>query len=151
MGMDVHGVKSNEYFRNNVWWWRPLAQYVCEVAPEITSNCQYWQTNDGDGLTEEESIALADALQAEVDAGRTAEYQAKHEAHLESIPRESCEICDGTGFRKQPPQVGAGDRLCNGCNGEGERESFATHYPFSVDNVVEFIGFLRKCGGFQIF
>lgn len=32
MGMDLYGKKPlnpvGEYFRNNVWWWRPLAVFV---------------------------------------------------------------------------------------------------------------------------
>ena len=38
MGMDVIGLKptskEGEYFRNNVWWWGPLADYCMEVAPD---------------------------------------------------------------------------------------------------------------------
>jgi hypothetical protein len=34
MGMDVYG-ESGNYFRNNVWWWRPLANYCQAIAPHI--------------------------------------------------------------------------------------------------------------------
>ena len=41
MGFDLSGLnpknETGEYFRNNVWWWRPLAQYVLDetkVIPE---------------------------------------------------------------------------------------------------------------------
>jgi hypothetical protein len=38
MGMDVRGeqpiTEEGKYLCNNVWWWRPLAPYVCEIAPE---------------------------------------------------------------------------------------------------------------------
>ena len=82
MGMDVYGKrasdKSGEYFRNNVWWWRPLQNYVRDVAPEITNNCEHWSTNDGDGLNEEQSIALADKLQVEIDSGNCEDYAIKH-------------------------------------------------------------------------
>jgi hypothetical protein len=29
---------------------RALANYVCEVAPEIAGHCEYWQTNEGDRI-----------------------------------------------------------------------------------------------------
>jgi hypothetical protein len=36
MGMDVYGkaptVEEGKYFRNNLWWWRPLWTYVEEVV-----------------------------------------------------------------------------------------------------------------------
>ncbi len=65
MGMDVFGTapttERGEYFRNNVWWWRPLWNYCIEVAPELTSevNGEY---NNGDGLNAEGAIALSNIL-----------------------------------------------------------------------------------------
>ena len=54
MGMDVYGKQptadEGKYFRNNAWWWRPLADYCVEVAPAITAACTHWQSNDADGL-----------------------------------------------------------------------------------------------------
>lgn len=158
MGMDVIGKKptapEGEYFRNNVWWWRPLADYVREVAPEITSECRYWDSNDGDGLDAAGSVALADRLQAEIDAGRTAKYARVYESNLERMPNEPCRVCAGTGTRKPVPEVGAGDLAtgmrCNGCEATGYVRPWETHYPFSVENVTEFVTFLRSCGGFEI-
>ena len=35
MGMDVYGIAPEkewgEYFRSNVWWWRPLWDYTAEI------------------------------------------------------------------------------------------------------------------------
>ena len=78
MGMDVYGKNPSseigKYFRNNVWWWRPLAEYAIKTAPEICAPCKYWGSNDGDGLDAAGAVALADALQAEVNANRTEAY-----------------------------------------------------------------------------
>ncbi|TGT76745.1 MULTISPECIES: hypothetical protein [unclassified Mesorhizobium] len=159
MGMDVIGKaatsEAGEYFRNNVWWWRPLADYACEVASEITSACEYWQSNDGDGLDAAASVALADRLQAEIDAGRTAAYAKIHTSKLEQMPNVPCRICAGTGTRLPVPHCGAGDPKaggirCNGCEGSGYVRPFDTNYPFSVENVQAFVAFLRACGGFEI-
>lgn len=152
--MDVYGKapvsETGKYFRNNVWWWRPLAEYCCSVAPEITAKCAYWQSNDGDGLGERASLKLADRLQAEIDSGRTAAFAAIREAEQHRLPDDPCQICAGTGLRLPPPACGAGDQPCNGCNGTGRVRPWETAYPFSVENVQEFIAFLRECGGFEI-
>jgi hypothetical protein len=78
MGMDVFGRKptnkQGEYFRNSIWGWHPLASYVCVVAPEFADHCENWHTNDGDGLNAEDSAALADKLQQEIDSGRTERF-----------------------------------------------------------------------------
>ena len=82
MGMDIHARnptgERGAYFRNNVWWWRPLADYCITVAPDIC---------------------------APVDAGRTAAYAAF------AYP--------------------------------GDPHLF-------VENVTDFVAFLRKSGGFEV-
>src|SRR5262249_57999092 len=97
MGMDVIGQKptsaEGEYFGNNVWWWRPLAEYWTKVAPEIASRCAGWQYNDGDGLNDSDSAALADALQAEINSGRCEPYARIRKSELEMLPNEICEVC----------------------------------------------------------
>jgi hypothetical protein len=153
MGMDVYG-ESGAYFRSNVWWWRPLADYVIKVAPDIAGQCHYWQSNDGDGLGKADSLRLADSLQAEIDAGRTARYETIYRSEREKLPNEPCWLCEGTGTRKPPPQRGAGDPRtdgpCNCCDATGYTRPQSTEYPFSVDNVRRFVDFLRGCGGFRI-
>ena len=160
MGMDVYGVKptteQGKYFRNSVWSWRPLAIYIKFVAPpELYDKCENWQSNDADGLDADDSQKLADLLQAELDGGGAAKYALTYQSGLEQLPNEVCELCEGTGTRKPPPMRGAGDPKkggikCNACHGEGYRESWAKMYPFDVENVQEFVTFLRGCGGFKI-
>lgn len=159
MGMDVYGKKpvseTGKYFRNNVWWWRPLADYCCEVAPKITANCKYWQSNDGDGLNAQDSASLADLLQIEIETGATLIYEKRYISTQEATPNEECFICEATGTRNPPPIGGAGNPKtngirCNGCEGTGFVRPYSTQYPFSVENVERFVAFLRDCGGFEI-
>jgi hypothetical protein len=159
MGMDVYGKaprsEQGKYFRNNVWWWRPLADYCCEVAPEITSACQYWQSNDGDGLDDDDALALANALQDEVNSNRAHAYELRRQSEIEMMPNEPCWLCEGTGTRKPAPHWGAGDvKLggikCNGCQGSGYVRPPEDNDRSSVENIIAFIAFLRDCGGFQI-
>jgi hypothetical protein len=159
MGMDVYGKapssETGKYFRNNVWWWRPLADYIIRTAPRIAAKCPYWHSNDGAGLSAKDSIALADILQAEIDSGRCDAFAKIRDAELAAIPNEVCRLCDGTGVRKPIPEVGAGDLKrgglkCNACEGTGSVRPSTTYYPFDVDNVRQFIAFLRESGGFEI-
>jgi hypothetical protein len=159
MGMDVFGnnpvSEQGEYFRANVWWWSPLANYCREVAPEITARCRYWQTNDGDGLNAADTLALAEILQREIKSGHTATYARMHEAEQELTPNKPCELCEGTGIRNPAPLPGAGHPhnggvKCNGCDGNGVVRPFSTNYPFSAEFVERFVAFLRECGGFRI-
>lgn len=159
MGMDVYGKKptteEGKYFRNNVWWWRPLADYVCDVAPEIAAGCKHWHSNDGDGLDAEASIRLADVLDKEIAEGRTLSYEKRDASKKAMMPNVRCDLCEGTGTRMPIPQRGAGDPKngglkCNACHGTGHVRPWDAEYPFSVENVKEFVAFLRGCGGFEI-
>jgi len=154
MGMDVYGKKPSsskgEYFRNNVWWWRPLWQYCEHVAPELTDKVQHAGSNDGDGLGARDSKKLAKLLKVAIESGDTQKYEAEYKVKLASLPQENCDICGATGKRAVPPTVGPGDQECNGCGGKGTRAPWAASYPFSKENVVEFCVFLEECGGFSI-
>jgi hypothetical protein len=159
MGMDVFGknpqAPEGEYFRATVWFWHPLADYVCSIAPEQCRKCMDWHTNDGDGLDESDSIQLAEKLQAELDAGRTESYARLYNSKQTMMPKEPCEICEGTGTRRPVPNSGAGNpknggTRCNGCDGAGFREPWDCNYPFSVEVVQEFTAFLQTSGGFSI-
>jgi hypothetical protein len=173
MGMDVYGKnptnENGEYFRNNVWWWRPLWDYCCQVGDSVITDelAESGQYNDGAGLDAENALALAEILRDEILSGRTAEHERAHREYLASLPREACDLCDSTGIRTdsigeemgQPtkelsPEVqiltGRTHGWCNGCDGIGTRESFGMSYPFSEANVREFVEFLESSGGFSI-
>jgi hypothetical protein len=175
MGMDVCGRKPKSkkggYFRNTLWWWRPLAKYCTEIAPEITARCTGWQYNDGDGLNDCDSVALAEVLQEEINSGRCEAYAKIRTAEIEALPNEICECCDGAGVLSEqwikgakkfaddnhdlseilgpPPDFKVGDQ-CHRCEGTGTRRPWACEYSFAVENVQEFVTFLRSCGGFSI-
>jgi hypothetical protein len=167
MGMDVMGKNPTDdqgnYFRNNVWWWRPLWDYVVDVAPHLTEGVD-GHMNGGDGLAAAAAEKLAALLTAELDAGRTAEYAAAYMATIEAMPDQPCWLCGGTGIRDDATGRANGmlERLttlpdgtvrkgwCNACAGTGAERPREAHYPFSVENVVEFRDFVAASGGFEI-
>jgi DnaJ-class molecular chaperone len=153
MGFDVHGkkpTKSNgDYFRNNSWWWRPLAAYVlCYAGDQLEEKeKQYWSTNDGQEVSPESAENLGKKLLELVETGHTKEYAEQYSRTLQNIPDEKCWLCDGTGKRNDMIVQGT----CNGCGGKGVRRPMATCYPFSVENVKEFAEFCIASGGFEIY
>jgi hypothetical protein len=170
MGMDVYGTKPTsergEYFRNNVWWWRPLWDYCNYVAPDLC-NTVNGDTNDGDGLDEEGAKALSLVLKVSLSDGTCEAYQANRNREIAELPNEECNLCNKTGIRtdnigkeqgmdtKVLPDdkaimLGRDTGWCNGCDGLGWKPHFATHYPFSKENVQEFAEFLAESGGFSI-
>jgi hypothetical protein len=161
MGMDVYGNlprnKTGEYLRHSVWSWHPLADLVLDLEPEIAACCQYWHSNDGDGLQATEAELLAARLRARIANGEIAQYVTERQAYLDALPDEVCEGCQGTGTRTKPvpgdPTWKPTPGVCNYCSNEprkGYRRPFATHYSTSVADVEELCAFLESCGGFKI-
>ena len=167
MGMDVYGKEptseTGKYFRNNVWGWRPLWDYVSDIGASVISDELHraGHHNDGAGLDAAGSLHLAQLLRAELDNGRTANYAAARQAALDALPLHDCPWCNGTGVRTDVVGVRNGmlERInphtgkpgwCNGCDGKGKVNDDATSYGFSVENVEEFTVFLEHCGGFRI-
>ena len=171
MGMDVYGrapkSEKGEYFRNNVWWWHPLADFICANYGDIARHCAEWHTNSGDGLDAEQTEQLVRAIKADIASGMVAEFARRYDEHIANLPRQDCGWCDATGIRtdsvgfelgmhdKELPDeiksiVGRSYGWCNGCEGIGTTESFEASYPFDVENVQEFVEFLEHSGGFRI-
>jgi hypothetical protein len=151
MGMDVYGraptSATGEYFRNNVWWWRPLADFIiANYTGDIKRiDGVSWHTNDGEGLGKRDSLKLANLLKRDLENGKVAAFEKTYEAARKSISEEPCFSCHGTGMR-----VITNREPCFSCNGKGTTPPWSANYPFSADNVAEFERFLRDSGGFRI-
>ena len=140
------------YFRNNVWWWRPLWQFVTGVCEGILTekDIERGSFNDGHKISKTKANRIATKLYAMIDNGQVKEYEDEYKKDLASLEQVDCEICDATGKRQEPPNTGAGDTECNGCNGTGKKDDWNKSYPFSEDNVREFANFCANSGGFRI-
>lgn len=165
MGFDIYGRNGN-YFRRNVWGWRPLADYCIRMAPTIAAECTHWHTNDGDGLDGDDAAALADLLDDTVRDGRAQAYIALRDAELAALSRVPCPYCHALGVRID--EIGVTKRMrdrvirdtghprdgqtgwCNACDGHGTSPDRATHYHLVLDDIVAFATFLRTSGGFEI-
>ena len=126
------------HFRNNVWFWRPLWDYVCVVCDEVLSTADKdgGCHNSGHTISKEKADKMYELLSIELLMDGHLEEEIRYNDHMEKLPLETCKICDGLG--------------CQVCDGSGKRKAFLTNYPFSSENVVNFVEFLRECGGFTI-
>lgn len=168
--MDVYGrapkSEKGEYFRNNVWYWRPLWDYCEHIAPTVVEGVS-GHYNDGDGLDEDGAQELSRILMISLSDGTCETYEKEYNAEVAEMPNEDCDFCNKTGIRtdevgvemnmptKKLPEdkaivLGRTHGWCNGCDGMGWKPSWATNYPFTQDNVREFAEFLAESGGFSI-
>jgi|TARA_R100000049_G_C1919250_1_gene64831 hypothetical protein len=140
------------YFRNNVWWWRPLWNFVAGVCDDILTekDVEQGSFNDGHKISKTKAGRIATRLYGMINNGQVKEYEEGYKKELASLEQVDCDICDATGKRQEPPKTGAGDKECNGCDGTGKQDDWAKSYPFSEDNVRQFANFCANSGGFAV-
>tara|TARA_R100001591_G_scaffold105920_1_gene114172 strand:+ start:1120 stop:1719 length:600 start_codon:yes stop_codon:yes gene_type:complete len=153
--------QKGTYFRNNVWWWRPLAHYVLEYTKVINEDKKKcWSYNDHCIVEDEEAAQIAKQLKYLIDSGHTKKFardweirRKKIEKHNEKVEKE---------LEKHTKQVRNKMRNSNLAPKDfpkadkkiwdkiyHKRNSDAS-YPFSIENVEEFAEFCEYSGGFSI-
>ena len=149
------------YFRNNCWWWRPLANLIIEKCDWLTQEQQArLHDNSGFEFSHHEAETIADTLQKTVDDGT-----AKAREELNKKERSVAEEWN-KGLQKQQDALGEEAKKETGNKNIVPRDyplhlkkkwdtiqdqqDWKASYPFEERNVKEFICFLRECGGFQV-
>ena len=136
------------YFRNNVWWWRPLWTYVCFICDDVLNDedQEKGHSNSGHQINEKKAEVIASRLNLYIENGEAEYFAKERQAALDAEPDEDCELCNATGKRNDEHVKGE----CNGCQGKGTRRPWNNNYPFDIDNLKEFAKFCEQSGGFEI-
>ena len=161
MGFDLmstgnHKTKKGEYYRNNVWWWRPLAQYIIEHTNCISKeDAERWSYNDGHEVSEQEAKAIANQLKHLIKTGHTKKYandyereRKKAEDFNKKVQKELEAFEKKVGKDKAPNDYFKEDK--KKWNSIYDKKSWGANYPFTVNNVAEFIEFAEDSRGFRI-
>ena len=69
------------YFRNNVWWWRPLWDYVCDQCHDILTEKDRasGNYNDGHKIGKVKSLHIARRLDKLLKQGEVSQYEIAYE------------------------------------------------------------------------
>ena len=153
--------QKGTYFRNNVWWWRPLAHYVLEYTKVIDEDKKkYWSTNDFYTVEDEEAVQIAKQLKHLINTGHTKRFSAQWEArrktleiHNDKVDEELNQFTESVKKKMRNDNLAPKDfpeedhkkweEIYNKRNSDGS-------YPFEEESVKEFSEFCKNCGGFTI-
>lgn len=87
MTMHVCGIEpataDGAHFEANLAGWSPLAEFACQMAPEVTASVEDWHLNEGDGLDADDAAALAVELEIAVLNGRAQSWAMAYAAVYE--------------------------------------------------------------------
>lgn len=138
------------YFRNNVWYWRPLWQYICNICDDIVTleDAQAGNYNDYHLISKGKAKRIARRLEKSMKNGDLEKWEDGRKEHLDSLGNVPCEICDATGYRTMDDSNTP--TICNACKGKKEKPHFDTTYPWDRENLKDFIEFCYDSGGFRI-
>ena len=78
------------YFRNNVWWWRPLWQCIGSSCDDILSEDDitggYY--NDGYKISKEQAVGIAERMKSLIDNGTIEDYKLEYDKSLKELPED---------------------------------------------------------------
>jgi hypothetical protein len=152
------------YFRNNVWWWRRLADYIMEHTKCVDKkDFDKWQENGGHEVDEETAIQIANQLEHLIKTGHAEQHKklideerTKAEEHNNKVQKLLDEL------RLEVKKIVGDEKGENLAPAEypeplnkkwweiTNQTDYRANYPFSLTNVREFIDFARNSGGFRI-
>lgn len=150
-----------EYFRNNVWFWRPLWVFVCNNCADILNEDDMMggESNSGYEISEHKaeligrrlSALLADGTVDEVDR-ISALDRAKAKAHNDEIKEQQDEIRDKVHKEhgKDVAPANYPEPYYTEWHNLQKQEQWSAHYPFDKENIEDFAKFCLESGGFEI-
>ena len=165
MGFDLYGKKAKtekgEYFRNNVWWWRRLAKFVCEQTGVVDDkDKEAWNYNDGHSVSSNEATQIAKQLRYLIKTGQVDKYQNEVEQEqqkaelrnnkvkklLAKLEKKAVKLSGNSDIAPidyPSPLDEKWQKIYNMRDNNSD-------YPFTKDNVEEFIEFCEGSNGFSI-
>ena len=148
------------YFRNNVWWWRPLWNFVCQSCDDFLTNkdIEGGSFNDGRKISKTKAKRIASRLRNLIKDGTVGkldeEYKAKYEvasSHNKKV-QEKLDKITADCKKKHGDIVPSNfpEPYKSQWNEAYDSKDWTTDYPFCAENIENFAEFCEKSGGFEI-
>ena len=152
---------AGTYFRNNCWWWRPLADLIIKKCDWITQEQQQrLHDNSGFEFSEHEALTIAKTLRSTLRSGEAKQVEEKNKQERKIASEWNKKLNKQHTTLKKEAIKRTGNKDIAPCDYPADlnkkwddlsaqrdrRES----YPFAVKNVREFVKFLSECGGFKV-
>ena len=150
------------YFRNNVWWWRPLAELIIDKCSDLITHEQArdLHNNSGRQFGKGTSIAIANRLQSLIDNGYVDDLEKSIKANSEKAEAHNKKIeAKLKALAKKVKELRPNENLApkdytypynEHWKEISSQKNWDSSYPFNKENVIEFIKFSRASGGFEV-
>ena len=150
-----------DYFRNNVWGWRPLWSFVAHHCSNILTekDVSGGSYNSGHKISKTKSLKMAKKLSQLIADGTVAHYEREYTLGYEQSKAHNAEIDEKLEKIKEECRKEHGNDIVPADYPEPykteweltyNKKDWNGHYPFSAQNVIEFTKFCQQSGGFEI-
>ena len=149
------------YFRNNVWWWRPLWTFVVSICDDILNadDINGGHENGGHKISKTKSKRIAARIrkmdktkvlegyekQIKGIVDKATEHNKKVQLEMDAI-NEACHKEHGNDI----VPMNYPEPYKKKWNDAYAKQDWAGYYPFDADNAREFAKFCDNSGGFEI-
>jgi len=133
MGFDLIGLEpkneKGDYFRNNIWWWKRLWWFNCEVCKDILNENDMagGYFNNGHIITKEKAAGISERLETALN----------NKEQYEGLVKRSEDL-----YLEMENKI---------AESFGQKPAKKCSYPFDWGNVEDFYEFVKNSGGFQIY
>ena len=150
------------YFRNNVWWWRPLANLIREYNSDWLTSEQQERLHDNSGFefSESEAETIYKSLMKVIENGtcqkietewkKKAKEAEKWNKKLDKQMDELSAKAEKQLGKKNVAPIDYPPEIKSKWDKLWEARDRTDSYPFAVKNVKRFCEFLKECGGFKV-
>ena len=149
------------YFRNNVWYWRPLWDFVCHHCSGFLTprDCSKGGHNGGERISKTKSVKIAKKLSRLIADGTVAHYEKEHRLSYEIAKVHNDEVDEELDELRKKVKKETGKKLAPANYPKKYKEewdkiyakrNWHSSYPFTAGNVEEFAKFCMQSGGFEI-
>ena len=161
---EFESINKGVYFRNNVWWWRRLADYVLDHTKCVDENdADKWHENGGHEVDAETAEQIANQLEHLIATGHAEKYKQEIDAEIKKAEEHNNKVEQMLSELRLEVAKIVGESKAESLAPRDYPEpyhkkwqdiysktNYKANYPFSIDNVKEFIEFARNSGGFRI-
>ena len=94
MGMDVYGINpqgvKGDYFRANVWYWRPLWAFICDSCSNILTlkDMERGCNNNGHTISKTKSKRIANRLRKFLKEGDVDAYESYYKRKVSQLAKD---------------------------------------------------------------
>ena len=87
---DIEKLSPGIYFRNSIWWWRPLWMYTSDLCKDILTekDMSSGTFNEGHFISKTKSKRIAKRIQEEASSGRLDLYCTSYNLEQKELPKD---------------------------------------------------------------